>query len=149
MKIRIGFSLTEDLALSQAMKAAGARFVFGAKGGISVGATPSWAVLVERAKRVSSGGVSALSIAIGAWMASLPLLALLALGMGGAFATALAIRYVLGVSFSAAALARVGKFAYLPGSLLYEPLAIVIGLVVMARLARSRKIEWGGQRYDR
>ena len=146
---RIGFTLTEDLAFSRALKAHGSRIRYSGRGGVEVGACESWVALVERAKRVSSGGLSALSLSLGVWMALLPLLALLALVFGSVFGWLLLTRYAAGAAFSAMSLARVGRFSLLPAALLYEPLAIVIGLRVMARLARNSQVEWGGKSYAR
>jgi cellulose synthase/poly-beta-1,6-N-acetylglucosamine synthase-like glycosyltransferase len=146
---RIGFTLTEDLAFGRALKAHGSRIRYSSKGGVEVAACDSWSTLVERAKRVSSGGFSALALTTGVWMGSLLILAVLALVFGGAFGWLLLARYVAGAAFSAASVVRVGRFSHLPAALLYEPLAIVIGLRVMARLARSSRVEWGGKSYAR
>ena len=146
---RIGFTLTEDLAFSRALKTHGSRIAYSGKGAVEVEACESWSVLVERAKRVSSGGFSALALSLGVWMALLPLLALLALVFGGIFGGLLVARYLAGVTFSAAALVRVGRLSHLPAALVYEPLAIGIGLRVMARLARNSQVDWGGKSYAR
>jgi cellulose synthase/poly-beta-1,6-N-acetylglucosamine synthase-like glycosyltransferase len=146
---RIGFTLTEDLAFSRALKAHGSRIRYSGRGAVEVGACESWAALVERAKRVSSGGFSALSLSLGVWMALLPVLALLALVFGGAFGWLFLARYAAGAAFSAVSLLRVRRFSHLPAALLYEPLAIGIGLRVMARLAKNSRVEWGGKSYAR
>lgn len=146
---RIGFTLTEDLAFGRALKAHGSRISYSSRGAVEVAACDSWSTLVERAKRVSSGGLSALSLTIGGWMAALAVLAALALAFGGAFFWLFVVRYLAGAAFSAISVARVGRFSLLPAALLYEPLAIVIGLRVMARLARSSRVEWGGKSYAR
>lgn len=146
---RIGFTLTEDLAFSRALKAHGSTIRYSGRGAVEVAACESWSVLVERAKRVSSGGLSALSLALGMWMALLPLLALAAMALGGMWGWLLLARYALGAAFSAASLLKAGRLSLLPASLLYEPLAIAIGLRVMARLARNSRIEWGGKSYAR
>lgn len=146
---RIGFTLTEDLAFSRALKAHGSIIRYAGSGAVEVAACESWSVLVERAKRVSSGGLSALSLALGLWMALLPLLAVAATALGGIWGWLLLARYALGAAFSAASLLKVGRLSLLPAALLYEPLAIAIGLRVMARLARNSRIEWGGKSYAR
>lgn len=146
---RIGFTLTEDLAFSRALKAHGSRIAYSGHGAVEVEACESWSVLVERAKRVSSGGFSALSLWLGVWMALLPLLTVLALVFGGVFGWLLLARYLAGAAFSAAALIRVGRLSHLPAALVYEPLAIGIGLRVMARLAKNRQVDWGGKSYAR
>lgn len=146
---RIGFTLTEDLAFGRALKAHGSRIRYSSKGAVEVAACDNWPTLVERAKRVSSGGFSALSLTTGIWMACLAVLAVLALVFGGIFHWLLIARYLAGAAFSAASVARVGRFSHLPAALLYEPLAIVVGLRVMARLARNSRVEWGGKSYAR
>lgn len=146
---RIGFTLTEDLAFARALKAHGSRIRHTGRGAVEVAACSSWSELVERAKRVSSGGFSALSLTLGVWMGLLPALALLALAVGGVFGWLFVLRYAAGAAFSAISLARVRRCSLLPASLLYEPLAIGIGLRVIARLARSSRIEWGGKSYAR
>ncbi|MBO6719079.1 MAG: glycosyltransferase [Rhizobiaceae bacterium] len=146
---RMGITLTEDLAFAQALHKAGARLAYAGSGSVEVAACASWSELIERAKRVSAGGISALSIAIGVRMLLLPLLALPALVFGGVFAWLFWLRYVLGVLFTAWALLRTRRYRLVPLALLYEPLAIVIGLAVMWRLSRGAEIEWGGRKYAR
>lgn len=146
---RIGFTLTEDLAFSRALKAHGSRIRYGARGAVEVAACESWTALVERAKRVSSGGLSTLSVMLGIWMASLPILTLLAAILGGGAGWLLLARYIAGAAFSALSLVKIGRVSLLPASLLYEPLAIAIGMRVMVRLARNSRIEWGGKDYAR
>jgi cellulose synthase/poly-beta-1,6-N-acetylglucosamine synthase-like glycosyltransferase len=145
----IGMTLTEDLALARALHAAGAKTSYIGRGAVEVEACASWSVLIERAKRVSSGGTSALSIALGGWMLALVALLVSGLVLGGWFAAAFALRYVAGVLFSAVALIRVRRPDLLAFALLYEPLAIIIGLIVMVRIGRSRRVEWGGVGYER
>lgn len=146
---RIGMTLTEDLSFARAIQAAGARVAYAAGGAVTVAACESWAVLIERAKRVSAGGVSALSVWLGIRMALLVVLAVAAVLFGGIFTPLFWLRYALGVLFVAWALLRVGKPWLLPLALFYEPLAIGIGLVVMWRMARSAEVEWGGRKYAR
>jgi len=146
---RIGFTLTEDLAFSRALHAHGARILYGRRAPVEVAACASWSVLVERAKRVSSGGFSALAVVLGVWMALLPVLAVPGAVLGGVFAWLAIARYGLGVLFCAFALTRVGRPSLLPLALLYEPLAFLIGLRVMVSLSRSSRVEWGGKNYAR
>lgn len=146
---RIGFTLTEDLAFSRALHAHGARILYGRRAPVEVAACANWAVLVERAKRVSSGGLSALAVVLGGWMALLPALGALAAIFGGIFGWLAVARYGLGVLFSAFALARVGRLSLLPLALLYEPLAFLVGLRVMISLGRNSRVEWGGKNYAR
>lgn len=146
---QIGMTLTEDLSFARALQENGATLTYVADGAVEVAACDSWSVLVERAKRVSAGGVSALSIWLGIRMALLAVLALAALVFGGVFTALFWLRYALGVLFVGWAVLRVGKPSLLPLALLYEPLAIVIGLVVMWRLTRNAEVEWGGRKYAR
>jgi len=146
---KIGFTLTEDLAFSRALHRIGARIRYGREAPVEVAACASWAVFVERAKRVSSGGFSALAVVLGVWMALLPVLAVPALFLGGVFAWLLAARYAAGVLFTAWSLMRVRRPSLLPLALLYEPLAFAIGLRVMASLGRDSHVEWGGKKYER
>ncbi len=145
----IGMTLTEDLAFARALQDAGARLAYAGGGAVEVAACESWGVLIERAKRVSAGGVSALSIWLGIRMALLVVLAVCAVIFGGVMAVLFWARYLLGAAFTGAALLRVGKARLLPLVLLYEPLAICIGLIVMWRLARNAEVEWGGRKYAR
>lgn len=146
----MGFALTEDLEFSRALKRTGHRiaYVQGAAG-MEVDACASWRVLIERAKRVSAGGFSALALVIGVWMASLPVLALAALVAPGWAGPLLAGRYLAGVAFSALSLVQARRWRYLVAALMYEPLAIAIGVAVVTRLSGSKHVEWGGRRYER
>ena len=146
---RIGMTLTEDLSFARAIQAAGARVAYAGGGAVTVAACESWAVLIERARRVSAGGVSALSIWLGIRMALLVVLAAGAVLFGGLFTLLLWLRYGLGALFVGWAVLRVGKPRLLPLAPFYEPLAIGIGLVVMWRMARSTEVEWGGRKYAR
>lgn len=146
---RIGMTLTEDLAFGRAIQAAGARLVYVSGGTVEVAACESWRVLVERAKRVSAGGASALAVWLGIRMALLVVLAVCALVFGGVFAWLFWLRYGLGALFVGWALIRVRKPGLLPLAPLYEPLAIAIGVAVMWRLTRNAEIEWGGRKYAR
>jgi len=145
----IGRTLIEDMAFARALKRSGARIAYDARPDMGVEACASWGVLIERAKRVSAGGVSALSIAIGGWMALLIAAAIAAAIFGGAATTALAVRYGLGVAHAMFALARAGQWRLAPLAFLYEPLAIGIGALVAVRLMRGNSVEWGGNRYER
>ena len=146
---RIGMTLTEDLAFARARQEAGARLAYVTDGAVDVAACDSWSVLVERAKRVSAGGVSALSVWLGVRMGLLVVLAAAALVWGGLFAGLFWLRYGLGVLFVGWALARIGRWRLLPLAAFYEPLAIAIGIAVMWRRARTAEVEWGGRKYAR
>ena len=146
---RIGRTLIEDMAFAHALHAGGARIAYDARPDMEVEACASWGVLIERAKRVSAGGVSTLSIAIGGWMALLIAAAIAAAIFGGAAMTVLAVRYGLGVAHAMFALLRAGQWRLAPLAFLYEPLAIGIGALVAVRLMRGNSVEWGGNRYER
>ena len=80
-------------------------------------------------------------------MALLPVLAIAAaLGAPGASA-ALLVRWLLGAALAGLAVVRVGEPRLLPLALVYEPVALVVGLAVAARRARATEVEWGGIRY--
>lgn len=142
----IGRTLTEDLAFSQALTRNGHRIGYSAQHRVRVDACESWDVLIERAKRVSAGGVTPIGIWIGVWMALL---------IGSAIAVPfvgpwpLIIRYGAGVAHTAFAIVAARRWNLLPLALLYEPIAIAIGAVVAWRLRRGRIVEWGGTSYDR
>jgi len=145
----IGHTLTEDLAFAQALKRSGARIAYDARPDMEVEACAGWGVLIERAKRVSAGGVSALSIAIGIWMGLLILAAIAAAISGGLAVIVLAVRYGLGVAHAMFALIRAGQWRLSPLAFLYEPLAVGIGALVAIRLLRGGSVEWGGNSYER
>ena len=146
---RIGFALTEDLAFAQALQAWGGKIHYTPSAPVEVAACLDWRSFLERALRISAGGVSALSVAMGLWMASLPLLAAAALLLGGAFPLFLALRYAAGAAFVQTALSAGGGRGLQVRALIYEPVALLIGLQVALRLMFTRKVAWGGILYDR
>ncbi|WP_127599747.1 glycosyltransferase [Nitratireductor alexandrii] len=143
----IGPTLTEDLAFARALARAGYRIAYD-DATVSVRAAPDWQSLIARAKRVGSGPVAPLSVALAAWMALLPLLAIVALAGGSAALwVAFAVRYLAGAAFVAANLLAGGLRRLLPLALFYEPLAIAIGLRVLAAVAVDPRVAWGGKIY--
>jgi cellulose synthase/poly-beta-1,6-N-acetylglucosamine synthase-like glycosyltransferase len=144
----IGHALTEDLAFARALHRGGFALAFEPRPLVSVRAAPTWASLVERAQRTSAGGVSALSVSLGAWMLALVLLAVAAPFSRLALAAFLA-RYAAGVAMAGVALGRAGLGRLLPWALVYEPSAIGVGACVLPRVLAGRPIEWGGVRYTR
>ena len=146
---KIGYTLTEDLAFARALHAARAKIGFIGRGAAEIDACSSWRQLVTRARRVSAGGSSLLAAVLGLWMVLFVALLVAALVLGGAFAWAFLIRYAAGVAFTASALIRVGRPGLWPLALLYDPLAITVGVAVMLDLARGGKVSWGGIDYAR
>jgi cellulose synthase/poly-beta-1,6-N-acetylglucosamine synthase-like glycosyltransferase len=143
----IGFALTEDLAFARALRNADCRVAFTAYPGITVRACRTWSDLVKRARRISAGGVSVLSIVLGIWM-----LAWIGLGVGGLldpnrFLIPFVVRHLLGAIFTATWLARGGRLPLIPLALLYEPTAILVGLAVLWNGRSTQKVEWGGVDY--
>ncbi len=146
---KIGFTLTEDLAYARALHRAGARIVFGAAGPAEFDACESWTALIRRAKRISAGGSSLLAAVLGIWMVLFVALGVAGLLFGGVFAWLFLARWAAGAVFTVAAVARVGRGRLWPLALLYDPLTIAIGVMVMVGLARDGKVEWGGVNYAR
>ncbi|MBN1613554.1 MAG: glycosyltransferase [Deltaproteobacteria bacterium] len=146
---RIGFALTEDWAFAGALKTHGGKILYTNSGKVEVAACSSWRALLERARRISAGGLSALSVILGIWMASLPLVTVAAVLLSGVFPKLLAIRFFLGVAFVQTALLGTGCRRFHLQALLYEPMAVAIGVLVMLKLIGDRKVEWGGVIYDR
>lgn len=144
----IGHALTEDLAFARALHGRGFRLALEDRPLVSVTASATWSALVRRAQRTSAGGVSALSLSLGAWMLALPLLAAAA-PFSRAALVLLVARYVVGAGGVARAQLRAGLPRLLPYALVYEPAAIAIGAGVLARVLTARPIEWGGVRYTR
>ena len=146
----IGFALTEDLSFVRVIQRNGCRLKFLPDIAVTVDACKQWKDLIERAKRISAGGWSALSIAIAVWYASLPLLAVLALiSWDRGLVIAAVVRYAAGVATTASAIFAAQRFWLLPVAFIYEPLAIIIAVLVLLRLLRSRVVRWGGVDYRR
>ncbi|MFN3641506.1 MAG: glycosyltransferase [Gemmobacter sp.] len=143
----IGFALTEDLAFTRAIHAAGARIVFAGLRA-DVAPCPTAAALVARTMRIAQGPASALA----AVLAAIPL-TLLALMLGAAVTGdgtlwALAgLRWLAGAGFVAAATARHGPLAALPAAPIYEPGAVLLAVAVLVARARGAGVGWGGRRY--
>ncbi len=145
----IGFALTEDLAFARALRAVGLRIEFVAKPSVAVRACGCWPELMRRAQRISAGGVSALSLSLGVWMAAWVVLGAGAVVFPAAFAVPFLIRYLLGAGFVAWWLWRCGLTRLLLLSLLYEPVAIMAGLCVLSSSHRKNPVAWGGLDYGR
>ncbi|MVA96820.1 glycosyltransferase [Nitratireductor sp. CAU 1489] len=143
----IGPTLTEDLAFARSLARTGCRIAYDDPT-VSVRAAPDWQSLIARAKRVGSGPVAPLSVALAAWMALLPIFAIAALASGSAALwAAFAVRYLAGAAFVAANLLAGGLRRLLPLALFYEPLAIAIGLWVIVAVALDPRVTWGGRVY--
>ena len=145
----IGFALTEDLAFARALRGAGCRLALVGRPAVAVRACGSWRELIRRAQRISAGGFSALSLSLGIWMALWVILSVGVVIMPVVYAVPFLIRYLLGAGFVACWLWRGGRARLLPLSLVYEPVAVIVGLGVMWQGRRQRKLEWGGLNYER
>lgn len=147
---RIGFALTEDLAFVRALHGAHHRILYAMGTSVSVRACPDWRSFADRAKRVSAGGVSALSVLLTFWMGLLPVLAAAALISSSALlAGCFLLRYVAGAGFVAAAVVRYRQTRLVAWAFVYEPMMTIFGIVVIFRFSKDRGVEWGGLRYGR
>jgi cellulose synthase/poly-beta-1,6-N-acetylglucosamine synthase-like glycosyltransferase len=146
----IGLSLVEDLSFARAARRAGLRVAYVARAGVSVTACASLAELVERARRTSAGGFSALLATLAIWMLSLPLLAGLAWVMHSAWLMGLlGVRYAAGLALTGTATLRAGAWRALWMVPLYDVLALLIGIVVTASPGTRHPVRWGGLEYPR
>lgn len=146
----LGFTLTEDLHFARAAHRHRERLSFSFAAPVAVRGARTVSELVRRALRVSAtGGVSALSLALGAWALSLPALAILATLMGGVWTLLLVARYVSGVGVLWVALLRSGATRYALFALVHDVVVLVLGMRVAVAAATTREIDWGGVRYDR
>ena len=145
----IGFGLTEDLMFCRALHRKGYRLAFHARPLVTVRACESLGQVIRRSQRVSQGGFSALSFVIGVWMLALIVLSFAAVFVGGAFAWLFALRYAAGVSFAGLTVVRAGQPRLLSYTLIYEPLAVMMGVCTLVRGSFRRDVEWGGVRYER
>ncbi len=146
---RIGFALTEDLAFARALHSAAARLFFCERGLVEVAACGTWSELLTRAKRISAGGVSALSFFLGLWMILLPVLVVAAAVWGGFFSLFVLLRFFAGTFVVGVSLLRLRMGRFLFKALFYECVAIAAGVVVMLRIIGNSQVIWGGVRYDR
>ena len=145
----IGFALTEDLAFARALRAAGGRIAFAAQPAVAVRACGSWPELLRRAQRISAGGFSALSFSLGVWMAAWVIFGVGVVALPVLYAVPFLVRYFLGAGFVAWWLWRGGRARLLPLGLVYEPVAILVGLCVMVSGRKEKKVAWGGLNYER
>lgn len=145
----LGFSLTEDLQFARAAHRAGARISFPRGPAVVVAAAPALEALLARALRVTlTGGVSALSVALGTWMATLPGVVLVA-ATGWISPWWIAARWVIGVAVVLVALRRGGALAAWPAAFAYEACAVLAAFAVVWRGRRVSMLEWGGTAYPR
>ncbi|MGC4015527.1 MAG: glycosyltransferase [Luteolibacter sp.] len=145
----IGFGLTEDLVFGRALRNAGGSIALVARPAVSVRACASWGMLLDRAQRISAGGVSALSVLLGIWMVLWVVTAAGSCIAPTWFLVPFVIRWLAGGAFVAWWLARGGLWRLIPTALIFEPAAILVGLAVMWRGRKVKRIEWGGLVYDR
>jgi cellulose synthase/poly-beta-1,6-N-acetylglucosamine synthase-like glycosyltransferase len=143
----IGFALTEDLSFAREIHRHGARLAFQVHPAVSVRACGSAGEFIRRAHRIGSGGVSALSVALGLWMLFWLGLLLATPFSPLLFGLTFIGRHFTGVAFVAFWLIRSRRLDLLPFALVYEPAAILTGLAVMWDARTQRKVEWGGVDY--
>ena len=147
---RIRFSLTEDFAFARAVHSAGHWISYAADNSVSVRACRDWRSFADRAKRVSAGGVSALSVALTVWLGLLPFFAVTAVISSSPILTAcFLLRYAAGAVFVSAALARYRQSRLVAWAFVYEPVMTIFGFAVILRMRKDRGVEWGGLRYGR
>lgn len=145
----LGFALTEDLQFFRAIRADGFPVHFCKSAPISVHAAGTCKDLIQRIKRVSSGGFSLLSLGLGVWLVSFIILLILAAGTNPVILALLGIRYLLGAGFAVYAVLGVRRFSLLPLALVYELSVIALGIIALLAIRFKRKVEWGGVTYDR
>jgi hypothetical protein len=63
-------------------------------------------------------------------------------------ATLFVVRYVIGVALTAVPALSSRRAYLLPSALLYEPAAIMVGMMTMAARIRRRSIVWGDVIYE-
>jgi hypothetical protein len=117
---------------------------------VSVTACASLAEFVERARRTSAGGFSPLLASLTFWMLALPLLGALAWwGHSGWLTMLLGVRYAAGLALTGTATLRAGTWRSLWMVPLYDLLALLLGVLVMAASGSGRSVRWGGLDYPR
>lgn len=145
----IGFALTEDLALGQALHRAGARISQPLPGiAVTVRACPGWAALVARTRRIARGPVSALAAVLALWPLSLVALGVWAMAGGGAaVAGAFAARYLAGVAVVLAGMGPQRSLRQRAAALIHEPMVFVLAASVAVAALRGTPQIWGGRQY--
>lgn len=145
----LGFSLTEDLLFARAVQRSGGRIAFQSTPVVSVRACPTWAALIERARRTSSPALSPLSVSLGAWMLSIPVFAAGAAAADGWWTAALLARMIVGPAALATGIWHTRQPRLLPYALAYDAAAWAAGIHSFIDRTTNRAIEWGGLRYER
>ncbi len=146
---RIGFALTEDLAFARALHAKGFRIAYTTDQIVEVAASSDWGSMLQRMTRITSGGFSALSFAITTWMLALPALAVAALLAGAPWTWLLLARYGCGIGITGYGLLRTGQWRKVPMALLHDMIGMIAGAVVVLRVLRNNRVDWGGNAYMR
>jgi len=144
----MGFSLIEDHQFSKRIHEAGRTLEYRCGSVVSVLACGGIVPLLRRILRVSFGGVSVLSVAIGAWLLSLPLLLFLALIDGPLMLSLLALRVGLGWMSILFILKR-RWISLLPLALVFEWLVVAVSVPIMVGRTFHPHVEWGGVLYRR
>ncbi len=145
----LGLALTEDLSFIQALHDRGKRVAFLDSSPVSVKASPTWRVVLNRSIRISTGGLSILATAFVLWVLLVPLLAIGGILWGTPFWWGMSSRLVLGWALIAFSLPGKIRPLYIPALLCYEPVVIAIAICVAFRVIASRQIHWGGIIYKR
>jgi hypothetical protein len=129
---------------------AGHRISYATENSVSVRACRDWRSFADRAKRVSAGGVSALSVALTVWLGLLPFLAVAAAISSSLVLTAFfLLRFAAGAAFVATALIRYRQPRLVAWALVYEPVMTIFGFTVILLMHKDRGVVWGGRRYGR
>jgi cellulose synthase/poly-beta-1,6-N-acetylglucosamine synthase-like glycosyltransferase len=146
---KLGFALTEDLLLAEAMSRYGSIIRYEPESVVTVVSCKSLKELIKRTIRVSSGKFFAFSYVSFLWMISFIIFIVLALGGSVLILKLLLIRFGLGVGIISVPIIKLRRFRLLFSVPFYEIFVIVLGLIVLLRLQFTRKIKWGNINYER
>lgn len=146
----LGFTLIEDFAFARAAHRLHAKVHYASGEPVRVRGCERWSDVVGRALRTgTTGGRSLLAATLGVWGLSLLALGVAPIVAGGAWWIALVLRYLAGAALAIAGLQRIRRLRLVPAAFVYEPIALVLGLVVATTAWHVREVEWGGVRYSR
>ncbi|MFN8582175.1 MAG: glycosyltransferase [Gemmatimonadaceae bacterium] len=145
--VSYGGTLVEDLTFARAARRVGRRVgvLWGTP--VQVTGVTDFDALLQRATRTSaSAGPSLLGLALGLWGATL-LAACVAAALGAIPVVLAVARWAIGALWAAAHTVRAGAWRVAAWSVVYEPVAIVVALLVAIRYRRQAFIRWGGLSY--
>ena len=134
---------------ARALHAKGFRIAYTTDQIVEVAASSDWGSMLQRMTRITSGGFSALSFAITTWMLALPALAVAALLAGAPWTWLLLARYGCGIGITGYGLLRTGQWRKVPMALLHDMIGMIAGAVVVLRVLRNNRVDWGGNAYMR